>query len=234
MKYSFHLIAAIGFSSVFSSATASAGLDFSKQVPENIKTQMTQDLGLVDKLEGGKTSSNYIKIFSKDKLIGTELTKFFTKRVHSVDMSDCGGGDGVGACVNPNIDSNKMFLTKNYVSFSIPQIYRISLVFHESRHTENENSNWFHENCPVPYLDENGHDIVGIISGTKMEGRPACDDQNLGAYGLQATLLKNVANACTNCTEKILTDAKIFGDDTVNRISNLAARKQLKDDLEKK
>lgn len=94
-----------------------------------------------------------------------------------------------------------------------------------------KNGNWIHAVCPIPYVDENGKDIVGIISGAKMEGMAACDTNPLAAYGLQAVLLKNIEKHCANCSEKTLMDAKIFGDDTIYRISNIPARKQLENDF---
>jgi hypothetical protein len=231
MKHLFlFLIAAF----VFNSQAAHAALTFNKQVPENIKAQVLQDLTFVEGLQGNATSSVYVSIFGKNTLSGTDLKSFFEKRISKVNMDGCGGGGGVAACVEPNVDMNTMFLTKNYVTFSVPQIFRLSIIFHESRHTEAAHDNWFHVNCPVPYRDESGHDIVGIISGLKMEGLPACDTVIAGAYGLQATFLKNIANVCTNCSEKTLMDAELFGNDTIRRISDLPARKKLKDDLEKK
>lgn len=192
---------------------------------------MLSDLQLVQQIKGGSATRGYGQIFGS-ALDGQNLVQFFTNRVRSVDVSDCGGGKSVAACVQPYIDPHIMWLTNNYVTWQIPQIYRISVVFHESRHTESENGNWSHVNCPIPFRDAQGKDIRGIISGTLLQGLPACDTTPLGAYGLQAELLKNVEYFCANCTEKMKMDGKLFGDDTVNRISNPVAREQLGSDVQ--
>lgn len=215
----------------FSALSAWAVPTFDSNVPDSLKTQILQDLDFVNTLQGKQATSFYNTIFGKNTLNGTDLTDFFNKRIYNFGMSSCGGGGAVAACVQPMMGENTMWITQNYVNNRIPQLFRISIIFHESRHTEGENSNWMHVDCPVPYLDDNGHDIVGIISGTKMEGLPACDDTAIGAYGLQAVLLKNIQNDCTNCNEKTVMDGKLYGDDTINRISDLPSRKQLQVDL---
>lgn len=220
------------FSLIFATAFgAHADPSFDSSISQNTKTQILQDLNFVKTITGKGGSVFYKNIFSKDTLNGTDLIGFFDQRINNFGMNSCGGGNAVAACVIPWISSNTMWITNNYVKNNMPQIFRISIIFHESRHTEDENGNWSHAICPTPYLDDNGKDIVGIISGTKMEGQPACDSTALGAYGLQAVLLKNIEKNCSNCNQKVQMDAKLFGDDTINRISNLSARKQLKNDL---
>ena len=203
---------------------------FDRSIPQSTKEQITNDLGWVRSIQGKGASALYKTIFVSNALNGGELYSFFAERIHTFSMNDCGGGGSVAACVIPWMDSSTMWITKNYLNNNIPQIFRVSIIFHESRHTEEDHGNWTHARCPVPYLDENGKDIVGIISGAKMEGLAACDTTNLGAYGLQAVLLKNIEKNCTNCSEKMLMDAKLYGDDAIYRISNLPQRAQLKND----
>lgn len=220
------------FSVLFVGAlSAHADVKFDKSISEATKAQITQDLVFVKSMEGKGGSALYGQIFTKKTLNGPDLMDFFAQRITSFSMNDCGGGNAVAACVIPWSDSHIMWITPNYVKNNIPQIFRVSIIFHESRHTENERGNWMHATCPTPYLDDNGKDIVGIISGSKMEGLSACDNQALGAYGLQAILLKNIEKNCSSCNQKTQMDAKLFGDDTIYRLSNLTARKQLKNDL---
>ncbi len=85
----------------------------------------------------------------------------------------------VATCVIPWMDSSIMWIAPNYEKTNIPQMYRVGIIYHECRHTEVNNNNWSHATCPTPYLDDNGNDIVGIISGAKMEGKAACDSHVL-------------------------------------------------------
>ena len=205
-------------------------LTFSNKVPPAVQSQMLGDLQLVQQIQGTGATPIFAKMFS-GPLGGVSLTQFFTTRIFGVDLNNCGGG-AAAACVIPKINDHVMFLTPNFVNLPIPQIYRISIVFHESRHTETAQNNWGHVICPTPFKDAQGKDIRGIISGTLMQGLPACDNTPFGAYALQAELLKNVQYFCSNCNDKIKMDAKLFGDDTVNRISDARALQVLRTDVQ--
>ncbi|MBO9666235.1 MAG: hypothetical protein J7501_05425 [Bdellovibrio sp.] len=209
--------------------SAQATPTFDKDISPATKTQILQDLDFVKTMTGDSSSALYKQIFSQT-VNGEDLIKFFDQRIKNFGTNDCGGGNAVAACVIPWFGSSTMWITPNYIKNNIPQVYRVSIIYHESRHTEVNNNNWPHATCPTPYLDDNGKDIVGIISGVKMEGLPACDRGVMGAYGMQAVLLKNIEKNCASCSEKLKMDAKLFGDDGIYRISNLTARQQLKDD----
>lgn len=212
------------------SLAAQATPTFSKDISPEMKQQILQDLDFVKAIDGNGSSAFYKQIFSNNNLNGTDLMAFFDKRIRSFGKDSCGGGPAVAACVIAWVNPNTMWITPNYEKNNMPQIYRVSVIFHESRHTEMNQGGWSHATCPTPYLDDNGKDIVGIISGTKMQGLAACDTTPIGAYGMQAVLLKNIEKNCTSCNDKVKMDAKIFGDDGIYRISNLNARNQLKSD----
>ncbi len=210
---------------------AFADLAFDKDVPATLENQIRGDLDMVSSLQGATATPIYQNIFQAKTLAGNSLNNFFNQRITDFGMDDCGGGGSVAACVIPWNSTSKMWVTPNYVKFNAPQLFRVSIIFHESRHTEIKNNFFSHAICPVPYQDENGRDIVGIISGKPMAGLAACDERTNGAYGLQAVLLKNIELVCTSCTEKVRQDGQLFGDDALNRISDLQSRKVLTDDL---
>ena len=211
---------------------ALADVSFDSDVPTDLQAQIRGDLDMVSSIQGTTGSATFQNIFQSPSLDGTSLKNFFNQRITAFGMDECGGGGSVAACVIPWNSTSKMWVTPNYVKFNAPQLFRISIIFHESRHTESNNGFFGHVDCPVPYKDANGRDIVGIISGRPMAGLPACDNKINGAYGLQAVLLKNIEHACTNCTEKVRQDGQLFGNDTINRISDLPSRKVLTDDLQ--
>ena len=122
------------------------------------------------------------------------IQKFFKDRVTSVGLNDCGNGGAV-ACVIPMVDSSKIWLTQNYIKFSHPQIARLMVVFHESRHTEDANGNWPHATCPTPFLDKSGQDMKSIWTELPLAGEPACDITPFGSYGSSMIMLKNVQNS---------------------------------------
>ena len=126
-----------------------------------------------------------------------------------------------------------MWLTQNFVKFSHPQVARMMVVFHESRHTESQNGNWSHATCPSPFQDANGNDMKSIWTGASLAGEPACDVTPLGSYGSSTIMLKNIQKFCTNCSDKVKMDAGLYADDQFGRITDADAAKQMQDDFAK-
>lgn len=201
---------------------------FDSNVPKNIQEQMVADVNFVNGIKGDKPSTLHKKIFGD--IEGANYGNFFNKHIRSVGISGCGNPNAV-ACVIPYSASNKMWITQNYIKFSHPQIARLMVVFHEARHTENENGNWPHANCPEPFLDDKGNEMKSIWTGAPLAGEPACDDTEYGSYGSSTIMLKNISKYCLNCTEKVKMDAGIYADDQLGRITDATAKKSIQNDL---
>ncbi|PIR19043.1 MAG: hypothetical protein COV48_04210, partial [Elusimicrobia bacterium CG11_big_fil_rev_8_21_14_0_20_64_6] len=204
------------------------GFRFDADVPADIQAQMRADLAFIKGISGDRSTPLHRTIFGS--VNGADYTKFFETRVSAIGMNGCGNGNAV-ACVIPFRDPSKMWLTKNFIRFSHPQISRMMVVFHEARHTESKNWNWSHATCPRPFLDSNGKDMQSIWTGAKLAGEPACDETPLGSYGSSTIMLKNIALFCSNCTDKVKMDAGLYADDQMGRIIDADARQQMKDDL---
>ncbi|MEK7233863.1 MAG: hypothetical protein AAB268_08605 [Elusimicrobiota bacterium] len=206
------------------------GFTFDKDVPDDIQAQMRADLAFIKGIVGETSSALHREIFGK--VDGADYTKFFETRVSAIGMSSCGGGNAV-ACVIPRLNPSKMWLTQNFIRFSHPQISRMMIVFHESRHTETQNANWFHATCPTPFLDANGKDMKSIWTGAMLEGESACDVTPFGSYGSSTIMLKNIAKFCLNCTDKVKMDAGLYADDQMGRIIDADAQQEMKKDFER-
>lgn len=223
MKVSVRQLLAVVLVSV--AATSSfAALKFDADVPANIQTQMVEDLVFMNQITGAGQTPFHKEIFTT--LDGKSYQTFFESRIFSVGVDACGGGAAV-ACVQPFFDPNKMWLTKNFINFSHPQIARLMVVYHEARHSETKNGNWMHANCPRPFLDENGKDMVSIWTGAKLAGEAACDSKYQGSYGSSTIMLKNISKFCSNCNDKVKMDADIYSTDQLGRISKPAVKQQM-------
>ena len=209
-------------------APRAGALAFDADVPADIKAQLLADLKFIGTILGGSGTPLHRRIFGA--VDGATYTRFFDTRVASVGMNDCGDANAV-ACVIPFEDPSKMWLTQNYVKFSHPQIARLMVVFHESRHTESQNDNWPHATCPTPFLDSNGDDMKSIWTGAPLAGEPACDVTPFGSYGSSTIMLKNIEKFCTNCTGKVKMDAGLYADDQLGRITDPGALRQMQDDF---
>jgi hypothetical protein len=203
---------------------------FDSDVPSDIQTQMLADVGFVGTIQGSGASGLHQQIFGQ--VDGAAYSQFFSSRVQKVGMNSCGDAEAV-ACVIPNPFKNatKIWLTENYIKFSHPQIARLMVVFHESRHTEHQNGNWPHASCPKPFLDANGNDMKSIWTGAPLAGEPACDSTPFGSYGSSMIMLKNIQKFCTNCTDKVKADAGLYADDQFGRVTDPQAIQEIKADL---
>jgi len=207
------------------------GVQFDRSVPQDIQKQMSDDLQFIGQMSGNGQTKLHQEIFGT--VDGSVYDKFFNSRINSVGMNGCGNPNAV-ACVIPMAGSHKMWLTSNFIRFSHPQVARMMVVYHESRHSEVDHGNWPHDNCPDPYLDENGKDIASIWTGAKVAGNPACDSTPMGSYGSSTIMLKNIAKFCTNCSDKVKMDANIYSDDQLNRIDVPSVKQSMKDDFDGK
>lgn len=221
MRGIFYLLASVLSLSAF-------GYEFGSDVPESIRTQITDDLKFMKTIESTDQSDLHKQIFQK--VDGPTYVEWFESRVTHIGLNSCGGGNAV-ACVIPFLGSSKIWLTKNYTNFSHPTIAKMMIVYHEARHTEVNNGNWPHATCPTPFVDPQGKEKVSIWTGAKLAGEPACDETPFGSYGSSMILLKNVSKFCTSCSDKVKQDAGLYADDQFGRIIDEDAIKQIKKDL---
>jgi hypothetical protein len=210
------------------------GLEFSAQFPAPLKTQLEDDLQFLGALSAETSDSkNPASPFHQEifgDFTGETYRRWFENRVQKAGTDSCGGQSSVTACVF-GIMPKWIYLSPNYLKFSMPQVVRASILIHEARHNEPENRNWPHEKCPIPFQDENGEDIKGLFSGIRLEGVAACDQTALGSYGTQLIFLATIANHCQSCTEKVRADARMMADDTFKRMLGSPLKSALKADL---
>ena len=206
-----------------------SGFTFDRNVPADIHQQMKDDLAFIKTIQASGATPP-----QEDSAMSTApATSTSSRRVSAIGMNACGGGNAV-ACVIPFMDPSKMWLTKNFIKFKHPQVSRMMVVFHESRHTESQNGNWHHDSCPTPFKDKDGSDMKSIWTGALLAGEPACDGTPLGSYGSSTIMLKNIQLHCANCTDKVRMDAGLYADDQLKRVTGKDARKKMEEDFKTK
>lgn len=209
-------------------STSAFAYDFAKEIPQAVKQQMIDDMAFIGQIKGSTTSILHKQIYGA--VDGITYKNFFESRVSHVGRSNCGNPNAV-ACVQPGAPSSIIWITDNYIKFSHPQIARLMIVFHESRHTEDDHGNWGHARCPIPFRDEKGQDMKSIWTGAKLAGEPACDVTPLGSYGSTTIMLKNISKFCTSCTDKVKMDAGLYSNDQFGRIIDAQAKADMKKDI---
>lgn len=208
-------------------ARAPRELKFDSNVPASLKAQMLDDLKFMGSISSTSATPLHQRIFGEVK--GANYVAWFNQRVFKVGVNGCGSPTAV-ACVIP-IYANKIWMTKNYTQFSHPQISRLMVVYHEARHTEQENGNWGHAQCPTPFKNAQGQDMKSIWTGALLQGQAACDVTPLGSYGSSTILLRNVSMKCTTCTEKVRADADLYAMDQLQRVIDKNAIAQMRADF---
>jgi len=202
-------------------------LRFDRDVDASLKQQILNDLEFMGSLKGSKATPLHRKIFGK--VDGQSYLRWFDDRVSTVGKNLCGSDTAV-ACVL-SAWPNKIWMSPNYTKFSQPQIARLSVIYHEARHTEADERFWPHATCPRPFLNDEGKDVRSIWTGALLQGEPACDVTAFGSYGSQTILLKNIALNCDNCTEKVRADADLFANDQLIRIIDPSSKAAMKKDF---
>ena len=203
-------------------------IEFDADVPQALQQQVLGDLGFIKTIASSKASVLHKQIYGD--VSGAAYDTFFTSRVLRVGYDDQMSGGAV-AYVSPMMDSEKMYFTQNYTSFSHPQIARLMVVFHEARHTETKNQFWMHATCPTPFKDDKGNEVKSIWTGLPLAGQPGCDSTALGAYGSSTIMMKNISLFCENCSQKVKMDAGLYSDDQLNRLLPADARNQIRQDV---
>jgi hypothetical protein len=206
------------------SSSSFATLQFDNNVEANLQNQMKGDLAFMAGVQGNSGTALHQQIFGA--VSGPVYASWFQQRIFSIGKNNCGDSAAV-ACVIPGVNPNKMWVTPNYTNFNHPQIARISVIYHEARHSESQNNNWQHATCPTPFVDANGKTMVSIWTGVQLQGQPACDITPYGSYGSQTILLKNMAMNCSNCNSKVKADAELYGEDQLGRITDPTAKAQM-------
>jgi hypothetical protein len=212
---------------LIASVSSHAGMVFDANVDASLKKQMLEDISFMSSIRSTRTTPLHQKVFGS--VDGQSYLSWLNSRVFTVGRNGCGNGNAV-ACVIPTY-ANKIWITNNYIRFSHPQIARLSVVYHEARHTEAMNGNWGHATCPTPFRNASGQDVRSIWTNAMLQGEPACDVTPFGSYGTQTILLKNIAKNCTNCTQKVRADAELYANDQLIRIVDPASKAAMKKDF---
>lgn len=177
-----------------------------------------KDLDLISYLKFTATAPLFQRFFQPSNAIG--LQNFIEKRVHKISWEP-NAPEGVTAAANGN---GILFLTREYAD-NYPQIARISVIIHEAKHLEPET--WDHQWCRQPYLFQLDQLLYRIPELNQVSVK-ACDRTELGAYGIQYTFLRAIAESCSNCTDKIKMDARLYSvPDGLIRIDDARAAARL-------
>jgi hypothetical protein len=220
------LVLAVSATNLF--ADNFAPLVYFYDVPPGLKQLAEQDIALLYSLEATEQSSLHKQIFNGAD--GKAYERYLRSQVRHIGYSDC-GNSGSAACAEPMYADTTIWLTDKYQSASLPQILRAQIFLHERKHLEPGGTpyGWSHIECPSPYLDESGQDIKSLISGKKFAGFYACDQDHYGSFAVGVSMLYQVAKNCSNCSEKVKQDAKLYADEYVQLIIEPKSRAMLRE-----
>lgn len=202
-------------------------LEFYSDVPASLKALAEQDINLLYQLKADKQNALHADFFGGPD--GEAYHRYLRSQIRFIGFSKC-GESGAAACGDPIFTDTTIWLTKNYETYSFPQIVRSQIYLHERKHLQfsHEHFGWNHIQCSDPYLDEAGQDIKSLISGKRMAGFYACDADETAAFGVGVSMLYNVAHNCTNCSEKVKQDALLYANEYSQYIIDPKGRERLR------
>lgn len=189
-------------------------IQFDRNVPIAVQRRIYSDLNFLYSIRGNGSTALHREIFGK--VDGRDYQNYLESKLTKISFGNCGGGIAV-ACANPE-EEGTIYLTPRFVDPSISRLIRIFTIFHEVRHLDPNFANWPHVSCPIPFVGENGKNVVGIMTGEKLAGEDACDWTFYGAYGSTSILLKNLALFCTNCSSTFRAEAHYLAYDQMKRV----------------
>ncbi|MDD5656974.1 MAG: hypothetical protein PHF00_06935, partial [Elusimicrobia bacterium] len=198
-------------------------------VPAAVKEQMARDLDFAGSIQAEQASRLHREVFGS--VDGPAYLRWFASRIKAVGFDEAESDPTTMAYVLIGHRPWKMWLTRNFVAYSQPQIARVMDMFHEARHTEPDHGHWRHVVCPTPFLDQDGREVRGILSGRPMAGKAACDREAVGAYGIEVVMQRNIFKYCRTCGGKVRLDADLYAGDSLKRIIDPWARREIMNDL---
>lgn len=199
-----------------------AGCSLSNGLHEKVN----EDWRLAQRIRGSEASPLHRKIFGDAPLDGKLYRDFFERRVQEIK----GEGLGFASCHGAlacHTEGKTVRLSKNYDSLPIPPVIRLSFLIHEARHIEG----FSHVHCPAPLIDSEGKDVVSPYQKIDLGGQESCDREELGAYGIQIVMLKNIAKYCVTCSDETRTQADLYANFLMNLILSPLAKKHLEHDF---
>ena len=213
----------------FGSVASQAQLLTAASMESKVQAQVKEDLAFLGSIKSNHSSPFHVQFLGQ--VNGEDYLRWVNQRIYNYQYHAAKGGDQTTFAYYKPGGAYMLYVTENYFKYSLPQIFRLSLIIHEARHAENIDGAWPHATCPIPFVDSNKNDVIGYFTHAKMEGTSACDDQIGGSYSLAAIFLLNIAQNANNVTEKVKLDAKIFGEDTLKRVIPVQSQIKIKKDL---
>lgn len=212
----------------FGGAAPREEISIRESVPAPVITSLQNTFALIRDLRGTASSRLHDGIFGA--IDGQNYLRFVSERIEEIAYEPIPHSNTQVAFVR-GAEPTVLYITSNTDASRVPLIYFLDVLVHEARHAEHGVLSYAHVSCPIPFVDFEGNEVRGIITGNPIAGRRACDTTADGPYGIVATLMKNIEHQCETCTEKVRMDAKLFGDDDARRVIDRSSYNELREDI---
>lgn len=188
-----------------------------------LRRQADSDLEWGRSLRGAEASPLHRKLFGDSPLDGRLYEAFFKQRV--TRLAKAGTFTGCAGAIACHGAWKTVRLTEKYADPRLPQVVRLSLLLHEARHSDDGSHDHFV--CPGSIRGPDGGPLRSPYLDVEVGGLRACDEEPLGAYGLQIVMLRNIQRYCGNCEPAVKTEAGRYADFLMNLIRSEEARREL-------
>jgi hypothetical protein len=181
-------------------------LNFDSNISDDLKTTIQSDLAFLAGIRGNDASNLHRETFGAGPVSGS----LYCMRLQRFIKTIVENSEDLLPTEITRYENGRLLLTKKYLEER--QIYRISILIHESTHAGFPN----HVNCPASF-------------GAPLAGLPGCDLTEYEAYGVQATWLINVGKFCANCDSETMKFALAKGLQLSKRILISQSRRRVEE-----
>jgi len=195
-------------------------------LPGPLRRQADSDLAFARTLRGPDASPLHRKLFGDSPLDGGLYEAFFKARV--THLRGAGVLTGCADAIACHGAMKTVRLTERYADPRLPQIVRLSLLLHEARHSDD--GSYDHFTCSSKLQGPDGRPLRSPYLDVEVGGLRACDEDPLGAYGVQIVMLRNVQRFCETCEPEVKAEARRYADFLMNLVVSEEARRELASD----
>lgn len=196
-------------------------IEYDGSISDELKEIVAEDFNELFSLQGSTTSKLHERVWGN--FDGSNFKKIINEKFSKIKSSNRGCGSGI-LCIN-GYSPKTLILNSQYYPGVEPGLARMAQYMWATRVYENQPIN-----CPKPFLDSYGNDVISAYNGNKMEGLKNCDKSINGAYSSTAIFLKNVYLYCTSCTNETKSSAKILYEYFLERVVDIQTNTAIAND----
>ena len=202
-------------------------VEISADMPAELRRSLTEALFFLEAIQGGAAIESPLHRELFGEIRGADYIAFIDSNVREIIPGECDAPPKGCKVLARTYGPDQIQVTPSFSRVDVAR--RAAVLLHEARHFSLPDHGG-HVACPTPFLDEEGRDIVNVLTREPLAGLDVCDAGANGSYGLEYVFLTNFARGCSNCSKEIKSKARFWAEQAFYRINDEEARTALRQD----